>query len=106
MKSCMSKSCKNLSVHRGLCKSHYNYVGLMVRQGKTSWAYLESAGLAVPLSRPARAKAWEQPAGWVPPVGAEKPTPAVLVRVTKALTQVARRAARKGGKETVTKKAS
>jgi hypothetical protein len=39
---------EHLARARGLCATCYNRLGKAVRSGKTTWATLEAAGLALP----------------------------------------------------------
>jgi len=48
---CVYDGCNNTVIARGLCRNHYQSARQMVREGKTTWADLEKAGVARPLRR-------------------------------------------------------
>jgi hypothetical protein len=48
---CLNEACHNPPNARGLCRSCYNTASRLVREKKTTWAKLEKAGKALPLSQ-------------------------------------------------------
>lgn len=54
-KKCLYPNCTKVAGTRGLCNTHYGNAARFVREGRTTWAALETAGKATP-SR--NAKSW------------------------------------------------
>lgn len=48
MEPCCITGCETLAAIRGLCKRHYDLANQSVRQQRTTWEALESAGEARP----------------------------------------------------------
>lgn len=52
---CMFPSCSKLrgdNGGRGLCRSHQNYLGVVIRRGDTTWEAMEEAGKILPRQSP------------------------------------------------------
>jgi hypothetical protein len=79
---CRAGSCARVVASRGLCLAHYQQAQNLVRKGRTTWAALEEAGLALPPGASAGrlGKAWlapvlRPPAPKAPPVADAPATP-------------------------------
>lgn len=56
--NCLYPRCESKSHCRGLCRSHYGYAGLLVRQKKTTWDKLVKAKKALDVIKGRAVSSW------------------------------------------------